>query len=828
MAEKRLKRRRVEPSLLQTERDVEAIQGDSLEAENTKPLERWQFNPRTNKHVCQYCGFHHRKVGVVDRHVNTQHEMISWYKCELCCQSYLGHVSVYRHLNLVHHTKEKKFEKIIDEKEIEALRKSVAERPVKKRRDELNLLNAEKDAETARRDSSLPENTAPLQRCQFKPRINKYVCQYCGFHNRLHNNVDKHVNAQHEMTTWYKCKVCQQSYVNRSTLYRHLQKIHHTSEKKFEILKDEKEIEDLRKSMIEKRMKRRTDELNLFQIDKDAEAIQGNSSESQNVKHLERVQFKPRTNKFVCQYCGFHSRKISTVDRHVNSHHEMTTWYKCKLCHFSSVDHSTVYSHLKRVHHTTEKMFELISDEEEIEALRKSRAASRMKRRRDKLNFLNIEKDAETAHKDSSDPKYITPLERWQFKPRTNRYVCQYCGYHCIRVREVDQHVNTQHEMTSWFKCKLCHQSCLTHVLAYSHLKTVHHTKEKQFEMINDEEEIEALRKSRAQNCMKRRRDKLNLLNIEKDAETVFRDSSVPKNITLLERWQFKPRTSKYVCQYCGFHDRKVTNVNNHVNAQHEMTTWFKCQLCQRSFLGHQKIYGHFREEHHAIGVKFKLIKDEKEIEALRMSMADKQMTGGRVDPKILKAENDVETGNSDVPKNSTCHGALENDLSCNSTGFRSMTADGQGSPVIKSDGTSNNDFVDIHETDNKATKMESIKEEILEIEEDQLELYNLGESTQIAKNFTCRGALEDDPSRNSIDDGSMSAVVQSYSVIKSDGTPNNDFVDMDGTDNKATKMESIKGEILEIEEHPLELNEAGASTQNPDDLDVKWSVGLT
>ena len=98
MAEKSLKTRRDEPKLLQIEKDAEALQGDSSEVENTIPLETWQFKPRTHKLVCQYCGYHYRKVGEVDQHVNIQHEMTFWFKCKLCCQNYLGHQKIYRHL----------------------------------------------------------------------------------------------------------------------------------------------------------------------------------------------------------------------------------------------------------------------------------------------------------------------------------------------------------------------------------------------------------------------------------------------------------------------------------------------------------------------------------------------------------------------------------------------------------------------------------------------------------------------------------------------------------------------------------------------------------
>ena len=508
--------------------------------------------------------------------------------------------------------------------------------------------------------------------------------------------------------------------------------------------------------------------------------------------------------------------------------HEMTTWYKCKLCHLSFVDHESINDHLRVTHHTNEKKFEKIIDEKEIEALRRSRTENHMKRRRDKLNLLKIERDTKTGRRDSSVLENNTPLEKWQYKPRTNKYVCQYCGYHSRVVGNVNNHVNFMHEMTTWYKCKLCRKSCLGRLAAYSHLRIVHQTKEKKFEVISDEKEIDALRISRAENLMKKRKDRLNLLMIEKDAVTDSRDSLILENTTPLERSQFKPRISKHTCQYCGYHVKNSSEVEKHVNLTHEMITWFQCKLCHCSFLGHQKIYNHLRKEHHVGGSKFELIKDEKKIEALRKLMAEKRIPGGRVDSKILQTEKDAETGNSHIAKNSRCQGALEDDISFNAGDDRSMTSVGKGCPVVKSHGTSNNDFTDIDVSDNKATKMKSIKEGMLEIEEHSLEPYKVGTSTQTAENSTSQEALEDDLGYSSVGNRSMNVSGQHRPDVKSLGTTSKDFNDIDAMYNKAIKMENIDRDILEIEEHPVELYDAEASTQNLDHLDEKWLVGPT
>ena len=106
-------------------------------------------------------------------------------------------------------------------------------------------------------------------------------------------------------------------------------------------------------------------------------------------------------------------------------------------------------------------------------------------------------------------------LERWQFKPRTEKYVCQYCGYCGRHVGHVDDHVNSQHEMMNWYECKICHKCHIRYSGIYTHLRKVHHTKGNEFRMIRDEREIEALRKITTEECSRRKPDRLNQLEIE-------------------------------------------------------------------------------------------------------------------------------------------------------------------------------------------------------------------------------------------------------------------------------------------------------------------------
>ena len=82
------------------------------------------------------------------------------------------------------------------------------------------------------------ESIVPLKESDFEPRLQIYVCQYFGHMNGCKPNVDNHINSQHEMNIWYKCKYCQHTSADSRSM-RHRIRGHH----KFHI--DSEEIGEL-------------------------------------------------------------------------------------------------------------------------------------------------------------------------------------------------------------------------------------------------------------------------------------------------------------------------------------------------------------------------------------------------------------------------------------------------------------------------------------------------------------------------------------------------------------------------------------------------------
>ena len=79
--------------------------------------------------------------------------------------------------------------------------------------------------------------------------------------------------------------------------------------------------------------------------------------ESELFVPLKESDFKPRLNKNVCPYCGYTSGNKTSIDKHINSKHEMSIWYKCKYCKHASTDSCVMILHIKR-HHKFQVNFE--------------------------------------------------------------------------------------------------------------------------------------------------------------------------------------------------------------------------------------------------------------------------------------------------------------------------------------------------------------------------------------------------------------------------------------------------------------------------------------
>ena len=417
----------------------------------------------------------------------------------------------------------------------------------------------------------------PVKKSDFKPRVDKNACQYCGYTSNLWHHVREHVNSQHEMQEWFKCNICKYVAVHGYQMKFHLRSCHKLkvvgTELKNLIIKNPKEIRKHKKAMIERRNLK-------TKICKKPEFIP-----------IDEDNFKRRKYPMICQYCGFRGSEKSKVDDHVNGCHEMNQWYQCNQCPHATLYKGNLRLHVLSVHNqklTSSIIHELIiKDQDKIDQLKKEKI--RKKKGKDEFSKMSPEQL-------SKEPKFI-PIDKADFKPRIYPLICQYCGYSSKIRQKIDNHVNKNHELTTWFKCDECDFATLIRTNIRSHLKDLHSRKNENGDkikklIVTDQKEIDQLRMKR----MERKR--------------------------AIDRADFKPRIYPRICQYCGFTASTKRNISFHVNSFHEMVDWYQCECCEFVTLDRYCLKYHLKIRHSKDLSKDRLegclIKDQEVIDCLR------------------------------------------------------------------------------------------------------------------------------------------------------------------------------------------------------------------
>ena len=519
------------------------------------PIARANFKGRIYPNVCQYCG-HTSNRGTkgrshIDDHVNSMHEMTSWFKCQSCNHASLRKESIVSHARVIHNEyitiQDVKLCLIMDQVEIDRLKQN----KIKEKQ------AVEEISKLAPDQLNKKSTYIPINKEDFRPRMNSRICQYCGYSNsRTRAAVDLHVNVNHELTTWYKCHKCNFTTLHSNPLKRHLQRQHLQKDVtpasvRKSIVTDTEEISRLREEWIKKKhINEEFSKLPPASINKTPKFIP-----------INKANIKSRIYPKVCQYCGFTGKEPSHIDDHVNAMHEMTDWYKCPKCQFFSVTTRPMRTHLT-IQHLMKDISEhklrqcIIHDQEKIDQLKQKRIQGKIAKGKSKL---------------------VTPFKK-DFKPRTNPKICQYCGHKGKDSHAVDIHVNSKHEMTHWYKCEHCEWTTLNSQTLKDHLKLWHSEKGMTEEklrtfLVRDQAEIDRLRRERIE--QKNSEDKLVKLKVEL-CEKVRK--MVPSNV-----FEFKPRINPKVCQYCGLKSVSVCKADQHINNVHEMIFWYKCDGCNES-----------------------------------------------------------------------------------------------------------------------------------------------------------------------------------------------------------------------------------------------------
>ena len=185
-------------------------------------------------------------------HVNANPEMNVWYPCTFCEYVTPSYLALKNHLAYPHNhyvtIKHSKDNIIDDDHEVESLKRKRVE-ALEPRRNP-----SEKSTNPSRNPSEKSTNFIPVDSANFRERVHQLTCQYCGFSSEYVKIVDKHVNAMHEMTIWYKCIGCDYTTMRYSNLRTHLSNQHG-----FEVdkngpeslrIKNQDEIDELKKKKI--------------------------------------------------------------------------------------------------------------------------------------------------------------------------------------------------------------------------------------------------------------------------------------------------------------------------------------------------------------------------------------------------------------------------------------------------------------------------------------------------------------------------------------------------------------------------------------------------
>ena len=228
---------------------------------------------------------------------------------------------------------------------------------------------------------------------------NMLECPYCPFEAPQSSSINGHVNTMHELNQWYRCDICDMTFLNASNLKFHLKTAHQQEIGqgygiwiKYKVT-DPEEIDFLRTKYVE-------DKSSTFQepMDRNLQAVESApkslpvqvetsqkmpetreekvsaqnegpqkqlepkmshtvrespKSPTKGVKNsgslviANRADFKERIHTkdtegitiHICPYCDFSSKFDPSVTRHIDQQHEGMLWYKCPLSHCGQVFH---------------------------------------------------------------------------------------------------------------------------------------------------------------------------------------------------------------------------------------------------------------------------------------------------------------------------------------------------------------------------------------------------------------------------------------------------------------------------------------------------------
>ena len=481
------------------------------------------------------------------------------------------------------------------------------------------------------------------------------------------------INEEHKMTTWYNCVGCKLNVLSAKVMKDHIRDIHKCKIPLKEvdrlIVKDAQEIQRLNETQVVKNEDSdfisSSDYVtaNSFQF-KDRKMDPNFNTADLNEHHLpmmndnikarqkdipitenglplklkendeqfedfnmtpfmpvEYTEFKPIKDPYTCQYCGLKSSSPMLNMYHVNTYHELTSWYRCIDCNKAFIHINTLDSHLKRSHKKKISIrllrkSQLITEMEEIDRMRSARIKAMMTK--------------------GLSPGQIPlmPVDYSEFKSIKDPLTCQYCGLESITPMRNTNHINAFHEMTRWYRCSECKKAFLYLLSLQTHLYHSHEKKISQkilmkSQLITDQKEIDCLRSARIK------------------AKTVLSKPIIHSSSKMrpmpVDYSEFKPIKDQRKCQYCG-HMSPSTYFNvEHINTKHELTIWYKCTDCKKALSSLRQMQNHVKNVHSrkisSETMREHIITNKKEIDRLRSSRVEQIWKAEKLLQKVEEAE---------------------------------------------------------------------------------------------------------------------------------------------------------------------------------------------
>ena len=577
---------------------------------------------RTKLFQCQVCSKTMRDEINVERHVNFLHTMKKWYKCDQCYIAKLDSFMIRSHLMEEHEISRtiKSIEDelcIKDEVELRKLKdakiksriekfiktskeKELSRKMLEKNRSPINSKHSPRNCDigtSSPRRSSVEENVETGGRQSYK-------CSFCDTVIKDKYNLNRHINALHTMTKWYKCNKCSETTLYRNNHIHHMKRVHDIDASgvqvdKTMIVTDEEEIRQLREEKINAMSNAtvlfRCSDCDIAEIDPHNLAV-----------HLKTQHGKTKTVNEI-------RRGLNIVQRNGLTDAQKSGDFNCSPV----VIAAGTKKNIKRRSVPIKRQRPRSSSSSESSSSESSSSS-------DESDDDDKDEDEKSIQSTASSDK--TTLINSPTKPGPNaskkqktELTCSYCDKELMSQELFEDHVNSQHEKQYCYKCSECDFVGFWARGMKLHLYNKHNIFVEQEEIgkqykCHDKNLIENVgkkdrkggvikpspaRPSRSARSSKSTNRKS--ITVEEPKKNEDHQQLVPvpkeKQRNVVEKVSDDGKTY-YLCPYCSVESIVLRNIKDHINSKHEHSSWYTCFKCEFISFWTSSIRDHLNEKH--------------------------------------------------------------------------------------------------------------------------------------------------------------------------------------------------------------------------------------